>query len=429
MINTRMLTKNSRRSYSDRFIPRRSKTNFDLSFYYIEEPDDNLNKIDKCLDNEWFTNTAEYCYNLEQYRSELCKAMLPDDKRILVFSSLNQDKKLWPVHSRSKPLLGPPSLVLDMPTLSTRISDHAVDWGKKGYIGTVYQNEVHLWHPQETLDRHVTDTSKRVQNCIKWNKDGTQIAMALTMGGIAIWDCEARKIIRQDKCPCKSCRITAIEWTSSNHLITGCSEGELRAWSPDLVCYKSVFLAHVGAIIAIKFSCNENYMVSSGSYSRDRVLRIWKWPSLQGFSEISYTGKPIKAIAWHPWKESLLAIGGPTGISLWNVSLVKLVEHKAYIYEHCFVDALTFNPLSGELVVSYYAAVGKSVGYNAYVHLLSIMNNLEQRLQVRTRIYASGIFFGTTTETNTRFLKLAEKKELSCDLFKSLNNFKHRPIR
>lgn len=69
-----------------------------------------------------------------------------------------------------------------------------VDWGKKGYIGTIYENEVHLWNPDDNLQRHVTNSNKSVQSCLKWNADGTDFAMALNMAGVAICDFTASKV-------------------------------------------------------------------------------------------------------------------------------------------------------------------------------------------------------------------------------------------
>lgn len=68
------------------------------------------------------------------------------------------------------------------------VAHHVVDWGKKGYIGTIYENEVHLWHPDDNLRRHVTVTNKRVQSCLKWNTEGTEFAIALNKACIAMCD-------------------------------------------------------------------------------------------------------------------------------------------------------------------------------------------------------------------------------------------------
>lgn len=61
----------------------------------------------------------------------------------------------------------------------------------------------------------------------------------------------------------------------------------------------------------------------------------------------------FQAVAFHPWRDSLLAVGSPDYIGIWNVNTKKKIdyrEHSSGVIE--YVDSLTFNPLSGELVVS-----------------------------------------------------------------------------
>ncbi|KAJ8936368.1 hypothetical protein NQ314_012387 [Rhamnusium bicolor] len=220
---------NSRRSSSDRFIPRRANANFDLSYYYIKKTPD-IHNI-KYSESDCFVNTAKYFYNLKQYRSESYK-------------------------------------------------------------------------------------TTTVMSC---------------------------------QCMFKGCVVTSMEWTRDNHLITGCSEGRLCSWSPDFICIKTYFLAHVGDIINIKCSCNGNYLATTGL---DKVVRVWRWPEFVEHFEIAFSRSPVKGVAWHPWRDSLLAIGGPLLTQLWNANTQSAIDYKPHPHKNSLIDTLTFNPLSGELVVS-----------------------------------------------------------------------------
>ncbi|KAJ8986160.1 hypothetical protein NQ317_005634 [Molorchus minor] len=372
---------------SDRFIPRRANVDFDFSYYLInksrERPTTNPFKRPEPSS---FVNTAKYFYNLNQYRSALRKSMVPDTDRVLTFSSPKRDKteewrkdpdntSSWPVRPRTRPLLDTPSIILDMPDLDTNMWHHVVDWGKKGYIGTIYEGEVHLWHPEEKLTRHITETGERVCSCIKWNRDGTHLAMALTFSAICIWDCIKNKMADVIACRCRSakCRqVTAFEWTINNCLLTGCSAGRLTSYSRDFVCIKSFYMAHASHIVNIKASCHGNYIVTSG---QDHSVRIWKWPEFIEYFEIeiSILRSPIKSVDWHPWRDTLLAIGGPRYTTLWNVGTQKQVKIKPHPHSRSLLDALSFNPLSGELVVSYYSHCYGSRG----VHFLTVLKDLD----------------------------------------------------
>lgn len=63
----------------------------------------------------------------------------------------------------------------------------------------------------------------------------------------------------------------------------------------------------------------------------------------------------FQAIAWHPWRSGLLAVGegppGPSSLSLWNANTGVMV-HMEKLSPPTIVLALDFNKLSGELVCS-----------------------------------------------------------------------------
>lgn len=61
----------------------------------------------------------------------------------------------------------------------------------------------------------------------------------------------------------------------------------------------------------------------------------------------------LKAIAWHPWRSGLLAIGeglpGSGSLSIWNVNTSKM-EYMGKPSKPVGIKAVEFNKLSGELV-------------------------------------------------------------------------------
>lgn len=73
---------------------------------------------------------------------------------------------------------------------------HVVDWGKQGIIAAIHEGDVHLWHPSRVLKTPVTTTNGKVKHCIKWNNEGTHLAMAQRGSTIAIWDVQALKVNR-----------------------------------------------------------------------------------------------------------------------------------------------------------------------------------------------------------------------------------------
>ncbi|KAG5894731.1 hypothetical protein JTB14_006150 [Gonioctena quinquepunctata] len=445
----RSLNNSRSRRTLDRFIPRRQSTDFDISYHIINHIDEGSSPNPAITDSDdgVFINTAKHTYHLNNYREALKTSLLRKQKKVLQFSSPiekmnddNEEAEIWPVEPRSRPLLGAPSIVLDMPELDTHLCHQVVDWGKKGYIAATYDGEVHLWHP-EKVPRRVTHTKSRVRNCIKWNKEGTHFAIALNNKGIAIWDSETFKTTAKNVCQClQFCQITSIEWTKSNHLISGCTEGRLCYWSPSLTCIKTCPYAHLGDVIAIKLSCREKSLATTGI---DRQIKTWFWPEFTANADMKYNG-PTKAIDWHPWKDSLLAVGGPIYSTIWNVCNRKIVSFKEHPHPESSVDCLSFNPLSGELLVSYYS-VGDEGNTSTYITVLKNLTCIVDEVKYNngrvpyllwdstgTKLGTASSdenlciwdFFGTSSKMRTKYLRKT-KRTLSTNMFANLNQFGH----
>nr|XP_023013364.1 protein cortex-like isoform X1 [Leptinotarsa decemlineata]XP_023013365.1 protein cortex-like isoform X2 [Leptinotarsa decemlineata] len=438
------------RGFPDRFIPRRDVTDFECSYHIIdyEEESSSLSQNSSVTIDEdaVFLNTAKNKYNAQKYRNELREVLFPSQNRVLQFSTPRKLKKyfdestdVWPVEARSKPLLGAPSTVLDMPDLDTHLCHQVVDWGKKGYIAATYDGEVHLWHPEQKVSRRVTNTGRKVKNCIKWNKEGTHFAMALRNREIAIWDFESFKTTAQAVCRCSlNCTITAIEWAANNFLITGCSNGCVCYWSSNLTCIKTCPSAHCKDIISIKLSCKERGMVSTGI---DKQVKTWIWPDFLPNADMEYNG-PTKAVDWHPWRDSLLAVGGPIYSTIWNVNTGKIISFREHPHSNSSVDCLSFNPVSAELVVTYWS-LKENGGSENYISVLKNLDSVVDEIRYNngrvpyllwdctgTKLATASSdenlciwdFFGTSSKLEKKYLK-TKKKTFTMNMFSNLYAF------
>ncbi|XP_074030246.1 uncharacterized protein isoform X3 [Leptinotarsa decemlineata] len=340
------------RGFPDRFIPRRDVTDFECSYHIIdyEEESSSLSQNSSVTIDEdaVFLNTAKNKYNAQKYRNELREVLFPSQNRVLQFSTPRKLKKyfdvstdVWPVEARSKPLLGAPSTVLDMPDLDTHLCHQVVDWGKKGYIAATYDGEVHLWHPEQKVSRRVTNTGRKVKNCIKWNKEGTHFAMALRNREIAIWDFES-----------------------------------------------------------------------------------------------------FKAVDWHPWRDSLLAVGGPIYSTIWNVNTGKIISFREHPHSNSSVDCLSFNPVSAELVVTYWS-LKENGGSENYISVLKNLDSVVDEIRYNngrvpyllwdctgTKLATASSdenlciwdFFGTSSKLEKKYLK-TKKKTFTMNMFSNLYAF------
>ncbi|XP_056647709.1 protein cortex-like [Diorhabda sublineata] len=426
----------SRQFSFDRFIPRRPNIRLEATFDLINTSDSATvcNKYD-FIEDDTFVNTAKQRYCRENYRKFLKEAMFFEKYNIFELSNFHKKKPTgkeishWPVKPRNKPLLpGSPSMLLDLPDLDMHYCRNVVDWGKSGYIGTIYDYKIHLWHPEKNIRIQLTDISGNiVENCIKWNADGSKLSTALVGGSLAVYNMQLNKTTHLGTCPCrltpmgikKMCSIISAEWTKSNYILTGCSKGTLTRWLHNLNYSRFRYRAHVGDITKLILSCKEKYIATTGI---DNNLVIWTYHEIEQKLNIKCI-LPTKAIAWHPWKDSLLVVGDVDRFYLWNVQNMNML--RSIKFENSYIDCLAFNPLSAELLLS----VTFCENDDREMSYLKVMKNLDQVVdEVRcnefripyllwdhtgTKLGTASTeesfciwnFFGRTTKEEKKFLK------------------------
>nr|CAI5861803.1 unnamed protein product [Callosobruchus analis] len=108
----------------------------------------------------------------------------------------NPSCEVWPVKPRRRPLLTSPSIILDLPDFQELLDfSSPLDWGTTGFIATIYEREVHFWHP-EGKAMGATRTNQQVGNCLKWNRQGNLLAFATEYvhGSCVVWNIHSQKV-------------------------------------------------------------------------------------------------------------------------------------------------------------------------------------------------------------------------------------------
>lgn len=90
----------------------------------------------------------------------------------------------------------------------------------------------------------------------------------------------------------------------------------------------STINAHAQEVCGLKWSSDGQYLASGGN---DNMLQIWPSVTARNNSQSIYSFNQhqaaVKALAWCPWQNNILASGGGTAdrsIRFWNVNTGKL---------------------------------------------------------------------------------------------------------
>ncbi|KAK2441538.1 cell division cycle 20.2, cofactor of APC complex [Trifolium repens] len=320
-----MMNSRYRNENLDRFIPNRSAMDFDYAHCMLTEP------YRKKNNSSSITTPSS-----EAYRKALADAAnLPT--RILAF----RDKP--PPNPRNVEALSPPQSkppkpkryipqnserTLQAPGMLDDFSLNLLDWGKRNVVSVALDNMVLLWNPSDKSCSEIVDDDDDDEDgfitSVCWNPDGRHIAIGLDNSLVQIWDTFFSRKVRTLR-DGHSGSVGSLAWNGPI-LTTGGTDRKIvnhdvRVRSHVVGSYRG----HRQGVCGLKWSPSGTQLASGGN---DNAVRIWdssvvssdsrptRW--LHRFEEHTAS---VRALAWCPLQNNLLASGGGEGdhcINLWN---------------------------------------------------------------------------------------------------------------
>ncbi|XP_076940749.1 B-type cell cycle switch protein ccs52A-like [Bidens hawaiensis] len=326
----------SRTIYSDRFIPCRSSSNFAL--FDISTPPPSAGGEDgvgsssaaytALLRTALFGSDLGFAgspvtpdrksvnRNIFRFKSETrlsCHSLCPvgfDDQLIGVVHA--------PVKAPRK-VAKAPYKILDAPALQDDFYLNLVDWSSYNVLAVGLGNCVYLWNACSSKVTKLCDLGVDDSVCsVGWAQHGTHIAVGTNNGKVQIWDASRCKRIRTMEG--HRLRVGALAWSSSM-LSSGSRDKSILQRDPraqeDFV---SKLSGHKSEVCGLKWSYDNRELASGGN---DNKLFVWNQHSTQPILKYCEHTAAVKAIAWSPHLNGLLASGGGTAdrcIRFWNTN-------------------------------------------------------------------------------------------------------------
>ncbi|XP_044485887.1 protein FIZZY-RELATED 2-like [Mangifera indica] len=336
MINSNYQQSPSRTIYSDRFIPSRSASNFDL--FNISQPSPNSpTPVDTHKDDNSGTYTAllraalfgpdtphkkdvsgpPLRRNIFKFKSETRQSMhslspfgFDDD----VASGVSHS----PVKSPRK-VPRSPYKILDAPALQDDFYLNLVDWSSHNVLAVGLGNCVYLWNACSSKVTKLCDLGVDDSVCsVGWAQRGTHLAVGTSHGKLQIWDASRCKRVRTMEG--HRLRVGALAWSScllsSGSRDKSILQRDINA-PEDFV---SKLSGHKSEVCGLKWSYDNRELASGGN---DNRLFVWNQHSTQPVLKYCEHTAAVKAIAWSPHLHGLLASGGGTAdrcIRFWNTT-------------------------------------------------------------------------------------------------------------
>ena len=344
-------------SEGDRYIPNRKTTDFDYAHHQLIQESKNIMNSSGTQSNELIAKQLN-ASTPDRILSYDCK--LPEcDSSLSIFTAHKIIPKYITRSARYIPQ--EPIRILDAPDVINDYYLNLLDWNSNNLIAVGLGTSVYIWNATTgCISKLCEFPNSNYPSSLSWSGSLKYLAVGTSHSEVQIWDTEAHKLIRTMLG--HSFRVGALAW--SNPLLTsGSQNGSIIHHDPRIpdhfVC---VLSKHRQEVCGLRWSNDYQFLASGGN---DNLLCIWDKNKLTT-SEPLHTSTlhiaAVKALAWCPWNNNLLASGGGTAdryIRIWNSHTGK-----------CIVAEDTGSQISGIIWSERYKEIATSHGYTK--HQLSL---------------------------------------------------------
>ena len=335
-------------SQTDRFIPSHRNLTLNKLTPQNEQPHPNAlpqTHIKAQTSKIYQHHVAEAC-GLDVNSRILCYRPAPPErsKPLSVFSSVNQKSatKLGSLlrpsvaSARAKKIPTAPERVLDAPNIVDDFYLNLVAWALSNLIAIGLEDTVYVWNASTGLVGLLCELgNSMLVTSLRWSEDGSYISVGKEDGTIEIWDIETNLRLRTLLHGTGS-RVAAHCWLS--HLLAlGSREGTIYHSDVRVNDHLVSKLenTHVAEICGLEYRADSQQFCLGAN---DNLVAVWDARlTLEPIFKKTNHRAAVKAMAWCPFQNSLLATGGGTSdktIHFWNTSTgarVNLIETESQI--------------------------------------------------------------------------------------------------
>lgn len=362
-----------------RFIPNTRAMDLDLSSALLDEKRNKSKSIDK-YSNDRSTYSSMLASSLFGKISEPADtSSLPGDN-ILSFTPDPSDRSKEYINwnnvlstqnvevpgarnTKFRHIAQKPENTIEARNLIDDFFFNLLDWGSNNILAVALSDAVYLYDSETLRVNRLNEGAPEdtLITSVAWTSDGSRLAVGTSEHDVQIWDVERMKRVRIMET--HGDHVGALAWNGSI-LSSGSADCEIHNHDMRAPDHHIATLAHHrGEVCGLKWSPNGNQLASGGN---DNIVCVW---GDQSSSSSSATGhnvqrwaprytfdhhtSAVKALAWCPWQENLLATGGGINdrhLRFWNTTTGACVNS---INTKSQISSIQWSPNQKELLTSH----------------------------------------------------------------------------
>ncbi|KAI7086037.1 cell division cycle protein-like protein Cdc20 [Hortaea werneckii] len=217
-------------------------------------------------------------------------------------------------------VLTAPERVLDAPGLVDDYYLNLLDWSSGNQVAIGLERNVYVWSAESGSVHSLLECPEDTYiSSVKWSGDGAYVAAGLGTGEVQIWDVEEQTKLRSMHG--HDTRVSVMGW-NKHILSTGARSGLVFNHDVRIAQHKVAELAsHTSEVCGLEWRPDGAQLATGGN---DNLVSIWDARQLNApkFQKTNHKAA-IKALAWCPWQNNLLATGGGSHdrhIHFWNTT-------------------------------------------------------------------------------------------------------------
>ena len=206
-----------------------------------------------------------------------------------------------------------------------------IDWSSTNNLAVALNRELYIWNAvtKDICTLFSIEEENHYISSVSWIQKGHVLAVGTSKNVVELWDINKKTCLRKMKS--HKSRVGSLSWNS--HLLSsGSRSGEIHNHDVRAAEHHvNTAKLHSQEVCGLRWSLDGRYLASGAN---DNLVGIWDAAMTtsnepQPLFVLRQHNAAVKAMAWCPWQNNLLATGGGTSdkhIKLWNANNGTLLQ-------------------------------------------------------------------------------------------------------